>query len=192
MGKKVGSGRTRSYATVVYPESANDNWIDLLTANKVPCLVSPLHCDDLNPDGEKKKDHYHVLLLFDSVKSREQAQAVIDSFGGVGCEVVNSVRGYARYLTHLDNPEKAQYSSDNVQAFFGADYTSLISLNSDRYGYISEMCDYISLNHVHYFNQFFDYCRNNNSDWFHCLCDTSGWIIKEYIKSLAFEDSGNI
>ena len=28
--KTKGSGRTRNYATVVYPESAPDGWLDLL------------------------------------------------------------------------------------------------------------------------------------------------------------------
>ena len=125
--KSDGSGRTRSYATVVYPESAPDNWLSILEESKVPCCVSPLHCDDFNPDGEPKKAHYHVLLLFESVKSESQAREIFDTFGGVGCEKVNSVRGYARYLTHLDNPEKAQYSPSDVQCFFGADYFELIS-----------------------------------------------------------------
>ena len=190
--KSDGSGRTRSYATVVYPESAPDNWLSLLEEVKVPCCVSPLHCDDFNPDGEPKKAHYHVLLLFESVKSESQAREIFDSFGGVGCEKVNSVRGYARYLTHLDNPEKSQYSPSDVQCFFGADYYELISLDSDRYGLINDMCDFITANHIHYFNRFFDYCRLNNDVWFRQLCSNSAWIVKEYIKSLAYDDNNTL
>lgn len=184
-----GAGRTRSFATVVYPESAPENWRDILSDWKIPCFISPLHCDDVNPTGEPKKPHYHILLCFESVKSDSQAREIFESFGGVGCEKVNSMRGYARYLCHLDNPEKAQYSINDVVSLFGADYHAVISLNSDRYGLISEMCQYISVNRIHYFNIFFDYCRLNNDLWFRCLCDNSGWIIKEYIKSLSFEDN---
>ena len=55
-----GTGRTRSYATVVYPESAPD-FLERLNDLKVPCFVSPLHDKDFNPTGEPKKPHYHVL-----------------------------------------------------------------------------------------------------------------------------------
>lgn len=185
---KDGSGRTRSYACVVYPDSA-PHFMDFLSDLKVPCLVSPLHDKDFNPNGEPKKPHFHILFCFDSVKTECQAREMIDYIGGVGCEKVNSMRGYARYLCHLDNPEKTQYSINDVSALFGCDYQAIISLNSDRYGLINEMCDYISVNHIHYFNFFFDYCRLNNDLWFKCLCDNSSWIIKEYIKSLSFQDN---
>lgn len=182
-----GTGRTRSYATVVYPESAPD-FLEKLNELKVPCFVSPLHDKDINPTGEPKKPHYHVLFCFESVKSETQAREMCNTIGGVGCEKVNSMRGYARYLCHYDNPEKAQYDCNEVKQLFGADYQSVISLNSDRYGLVRAMTDYICINHVHYFNAFFDYCKENNEDWYRSLCDSTGWIIKEYIKSFAYED----
>lgn len=183
-----GAGRTRSYATVVYPESS-PNFLELLNDLKVPCFVSPLHDKDVNPNGEPKKPHYHVLFCFESVKSETQAHDICISIGGVGCEKVNSMRGYARYLCHYDNPEKAQYSACEVKQLFGADYQSVISLNSDRYGLIRDMMEHIRINHVHYFNQFMDYCSSNNEDWFRSLCDNTGWIIKEYIKSNTYDEN---
>lgn len=191
VGGKSGQGRTRSYATVVYPESALDNWESLLTDLHIPCLISPLHDKDVNPNGEPKKPHYHVLLLFDSVKSEEQAREVIAKFGGVGCEKVNSTRGYARYLCHLDNPEKAQYNTTDVKQFFGADYQNIIPNNSDKYGLIKDMQTYIRCNHIYFFNKFFDYCAENNEDWFRALCDSSAYIIKEYMKSMYVEEKSN-
>lgn len=187
MSNKDGSGRTRSYACVVYPDSA-PHFLELLTDLKVPCLVSPLHDSDTNPNGEPKKPHYHVLFCFDSVKSESQARDMINLIGGVGCEKVNSMRGYARYLCHLDNPEKAQYSPKNVTAFFGCDYQSIISLNSDRYGLIRDMLQFINSNQVYSFNQFLTWCADNNEDWFRSLCDSTGWIIKEAIKSQYYSD----
>lgn len=52
--------------------------------------------------------------MFDGVKTIEQAKDLFEQIGGVGCEKVNSIRGYARYLCHLDNPEKAQYDQGAV------------------------------------------------------------------------------
>ena len=41
--------------------------------------------------------------MFDVVKTIEQVKKVVAEFGGVSCEKVNSLRGVARYLCHLDN-----------------------------------------------------------------------------------------
>ena len=99
------SGRTRNFATVVYPESAPEDWINKLEELHVAVLVSPLHDKDINPSGEPKIPHYHVLLMFESPKDFEtQIQPIFDSIGAVGRELVNSARGYARYLCHLYNP----------------------------------------------------------------------------------------
>ena len=103
--KEKNSRRTRNFATVVYPESSILNWREVLQEQFVPCFISPLHDQDVNPTGEAKKPHYHVLIMFDSVKTVEQARDIFLKIGGVGCEIVNSLRGYARYLCHLDNPE---------------------------------------------------------------------------------------
>lgn len=110
------AGRTRNFATVVYPESAPADWMDRLNDYHVAALVSPLHDRDTNPSGEPKKPHYHVMLIFEGPKEFEtQVKPIFDDIGGVGREMVNSARGYARYLCHLDNPEKAQYDPAEVR-----------------------------------------------------------------------------
>ena len=68
--------RTRNFATVVYPESAPTNWKLVLQEQCVPALVSPVHDRDVNTDGTIKKEHYHVMILFDGVKTQEQAKEV--------------------------------------------------------------------------------------------------------------------
>ena len=107
-------GRTRNFATIVYEESAPKNWKEILQDFFVPVFISPYHDKDVNPDGTPKKPHWHVLIMFESVKTREQATELFSRINGVGCEKVNSLRGYARYLCHLDNPEKFQYDLDDV------------------------------------------------------------------------------
>ena len=96
--------RFRNFATIVYPESAPADWQNILADLKIPCLISPLHDRDFNPTGEPKKPHFHVLLTFEGKKSVEQIKELIRPFCGVGVEVVQSIRGYTRYLCHLDNP----------------------------------------------------------------------------------------
>ena len=69
---KSKESRSRTWTFVLYPESAPDNWRDLLDEQHVEWVESPLHDRDINPDGELKKAHIHILLLFSSVKSYEQ------------------------------------------------------------------------------------------------------------------------
>lgn len=184
-------GRTRNFATVVYPESAPENWQVALSETCIPCFISPLHDKDINPTGEDKKPHYHVMLMFDSVKKVEQAQEVFNIIGGVGCEKVNSLRGYARYLCHMDNPEKHQYSPEDVKMYGGADYITTIGLVTDKYKAIGEIIDFCCTNEVYSYSDLLEWCRVNHFDWFRVLCDNGTFVIKEYLKSKVWTMKGN-
>lgn len=186
--KKGGSGRTRNFASVVYPESAPENWQNILAEMCIPCFISPLHDSDTNPDGETKKPHHHVMLMFDSVKTVEQAEEVFKQIGGVGREVVQSARGYARYLCHLDNPEKHQYSPEDVISYGGADYITTIGLVTDKYKAIGEIIDFCEVNDVHSYAELLVWCRGNRFDWFRVLCDNGTFVVKEYLKSRTWTD----
>lgn len=181
--KKSGKGRTRNFATVVYPESAPEDWQSLLADCFVPCFISPLHNADLNPTGEAKKPHYHVMIMFDGVKTLEQAKEIVSLIGGVGCEAVASVRGYARYLCHLDNPDKAQYDTGAVTALCGADYTGVIGLVTDKYKAIGEMIDFCVNNGIVSYSELLIYCRLHRFDWFRVLCDSGTMVMREFLKS---------
>ena len=188
--KKVDT-RARNFATVVYPDSAPSDWLDILSDNMIPSFVSPLHDADVNPTGETKKPHYHVIVMFEGKKSEEQIKSIFDAIGGVGLEVVKSMRGYARYLCHLDNPEKSQYNPDDVKCFCGADYLGIIGLPIDKYKSIGEMMDYIIENEVTSYSDLLVYARMFRSDWFRILCDNGTYVIKEFIKSYSWSVSNN-
>lgn len=180
-----GLARTRNFASVVYPESAPEDWQGILAAQLVPSLISPLHDKDLDAEGKLKKPHYHVLLLFSGVKTREQAAAVFAMIGGVGCEQVNSARAYARYLIHADQSDKAQYDRRDIVALSGADYESLARLPDDRYKAISEIVDFCSRNDMNSYSDLLEYCREKNWAWFCIMCDNSV-TIREYLRSRAW------
>jgi hypothetical protein len=183
--------RTRSYATIVYPDSAPENWIDILTQFHISAFISPLHDKDINPTGEPKKPHYHVLLMFEGKKSVPQALEVFEAFGGVGCEIVNSQRGYARYLCHLDNPEKAQYSTEDVKQLCGADYSSVINLAIDKYKALGEMEDFCDKYDIVSFYLLTKYARNNRPDWYRILCDCGTVFMREFLNSRKWSKEQN-
>lgn len=175
--------RTRNFATIVYKESAAENWQDILADECVPCFISPYHDRDINPTGEVKKPHWHVLIMFDGVKSLRQAQAIVDKIHGVGCRKINSLRGYARYLCHLDNPEKAQYSESDIIELGGADYREIIQLQSDKYKIIEEMCNFCEDKDIVSFYELSRYAIQYNESWKRALFDNSSFFMKEYLKS---------
>lgn len=80
--------------------------------------------------------------MFDSVKTDKQAKELFDKIGEVGLQRVNSTRGYARYLCHLDNPEKAQYDQSDAIQLGGADYIFVIGLTSDKYRAVREIIEF--------------------------------------------------
>lgn len=181
-GSAPQDGRVRNFATVVYPESAPEDWRDILGRYCIPCFISPLHDRDINPIGEPKKPHYHVMLMFEGKKSQAQVREIFKTIGGVGCEIVQSLRGYARYLCHLDNPEKAQYSVDDVQAI-AADYIGTIGLALDKYKALGEMQDFCDKYNVFSFYALARYARGQRPDWHRVLCDCGAVFMREWLKS---------
>ena len=185
------AARYRNFASVFYPESCPENWYDIITGWHVPVFVSPLHENDVNPTGEVKKPHYHIIIMFEGKKSEDQIRSFFDQIGCVGLEVVSSLRGYARYLCHLDNPEKAQYDTGLVTCFGGADYNNVIGLPSDKYRAIREITDYCRENGVYAYAELLDFCAVYHYDWYKCLCDNGTYVVKEYLKSLRWQNRLN-
>lgn len=165
--KSCGAGRTRLFATVVYPESAPADWMERLEQTHISAMVSPLHCNDTLPTGEVKKEHYHVLWRYDGVKTPAQAQEVVTLIGGAGAvEIVADYRGYARYLCHLDSPDKAQYSPDDIRCFGGADWASVALSEAERTDTVlDEVEDWIEDTGCVSYAGLCRYCRHERPDW---------------------------
>lgn len=181
----MASSRTRNYASIVYVESAPTAWLDLLKECHVNAFVSPCHDKDLDKDGNVKKAHWHVMIMFDSVKTENQAKEIFNSFGGVGCEKINAVKGYARYLCHLDDDDKVQYNPDDVLAFGTADYQKMIFVEREKDVVMGEIVDYILENEHISFAYLVKYSRYNKPEWFKCLVSSgSAYLVKELLYSI--------
>lgn len=190
--RNASDARKRNFATVVYPESAPENWREILSGFFVPAYISPLHDKDVNVTGEPKKPHYHVMLMFEGKKSEEQAREMCETFGGVGLEKVESLRGYARYLCHLDNPEKAQYNPSDVVSMGGADYSYTIGIVADKYKAVREMIAFCEQNQIVSYAELLRYASVEQDTWFRVLCDSGTVVMKEYLKSVTWGQRSGI
>lgn len=127
--------RSRNWTFLVYPDSEklDAHWRDTLSEMGLQVAISPLHDKDLNKDGSPKKPHFHCVLVFDSVKAREQVQEICRKIGtNEQCQRVLNLKGTMRYLCHLDNPEKAQYDRSLVQIIGGLDYDKCTLTDDDE------------------------------------------------------------
>jgi hypothetical protein len=111
--------KKRNWAFVVYPESLPEGWLDLLRETGLQCAISPLHDKDKEPTGEVKKAHYHVIACYSGPTSYNVVKGLTEQLHAPGPQALEQVRGYYRYLTHKDNPEKAQYSENDIQTLNG-------------------------------------------------------------------------
>lgn len=179
----MGISRTRNYTTVVYPESFNFDFLDDL---HVDFVMSPYHEFDSNPDGSLKKGHYHIMLMYDSVKTLQQAKSDVALFGGVGCEPVKSTRGMLRYFCHLDNPEKHQYPTSEVFVRGDLNYNDLIKSYSDNLNAVKDMLHFINDNHITSYFDFLFWCSDNNEYWFNLLVERYSYVIDKAIKSATY------
>lgn len=184
--RKASDARKRNFATVIYPESAPENWREILAGYFVPAFVSPLHDKDVNATGDPKKAHHHVMVMFEGKKSDEQVKTMFDSIGGVGLERVESLRGYARYLCHLDNPEKAQYNPSDVVSMNGSDYSYTIGIVADKYKAVREMIAFCKANQIVSYSELLEYASVEQDTWFRVLCDSGTIVMKEYLKSVSW------
>lgn len=183
MNKKQ-STRTRNWTFIVYPESAPDNWKELLQKEFTPFAVSPLHNLDVNEGtGEIKKAHWHVLIKYKGVKTYEQVLKAIKPLNGSIPQPVANADGLIRYFVHRDNPEKAQYDIADIFSFMDVDIVSPFQTSTSRYDAISAMMDFVDEEEITEIKDLLQYARRENQEWFRYLCDNSAYIVESYIKS---------
>lgn len=177
--------RTKTWAFIAYPDSVPENWKAILEDLHINVIISPLHDKDINPGTEEyKKPHWHVVLIFESLKSFSQAEEVAKSVNGTSPIICQSTNGMIRYLIHIDNPEKAQYSKDDIVKIGSFDVEDAFKNSVDKYLAIRDMIQFIKDNEITEYIDFMDYCSINKfDDWFRLLCDNCSFVIQGVITS---------
>lgn len=120
----------RNWAFIIYPESMPSDWFDKLQMTGLPFAISPLHDKDLNPTGDEKKPHYHVLTYYDSPTTQNTVKKqVCDIVNGTIPIKLESLKGMYRYHVHRDNPEKYQYNDSDRTFINGFDVKRVADLS---------------------------------------------------------------
>lgn len=178
--------RSKYFCTEFYPESCSQTLVEDLKGLGVAFFLSPLHDKDISDTGEFKKAHYHCLLMFESLKSIQQVEKLVKPFGAVGLFICNSQRGYARYLCHLDDPDKAQYDPAEVLAY-QADYSDFLPDKDYKYNVLAKVMDLCLETHCYSFSKLLIFVRQSDFSMFRAICDNS-LFVREFLKSLAWDE----
>ena len=107
--------KKRHWAFVAYPESLPGDWQEILRQTGLPIAISPLHDKDKNADGTVKKPHYHIILAYSGPTSFSVVKKITDKLNAPAPISLEAIKGYYRYFTHKDNPEKHQYAEKDIK-----------------------------------------------------------------------------
>lgn len=185
------NSRFRSWFFVAYPDSMPDNWKDILIDSHVPVIVSPLHDQDLDENSEFKKAHYHILVMYSAPKTLEQfKEDFLIPLKTEVWQVAKDTGGCARYVCHLDQPNKHRYSIGDILCLNGADWEKIAFSGNLEYDMISDIMDWVRKNEVYYYWDLVNYCLKLNRTWANFVVNRSlFWVTA--LKSLNDKVSKN-
>ena len=110
----------------MFYEDQCPEWREELDELGMPTLVSPSHDADewterdekKNPKhkaGTLKEPHRHLLAMYDNPVSYDQVVKDFAFLKSKNVKYVKSLPAMARYLTHMDSPDKAQYDPERLR-----------------------------------------------------------------------------
>lgn len=120
--------KERYWTFILYPKETITNWKEYLQETGLEIAISPLHNKDKNPNGEIKKEHYHILICFNGPTTYNRVLKITQDLKSPIPKRVLSVKGMIRYFSHKDNPEKEQYDENEITTINGMDIKNVDGL----------------------------------------------------------------
>lgn len=185
----------RIFGTVLYPENIDD--IDNCCNNLgIPCSLSPLHDSDIKDEDtrEIKKPHYHLVVYYKGKTTPYSFYtALVGAFGENAFstfEIGHDLGALVAYHIHLNNPEKAQYSVNDIKDFNGFSSLKYIEESSgDTVSNFNKLMDIIDENNFLFLNEFLKYLRFNEPVLYSSVIRDRvlSKQIKDYIKAREYQ-----
>lgn len=198
--KAADDKRGRNWTIILYPEDLPVNWEIKLQSLKVKIILSPCHDKDLKEDGTTKKKHYHAILMFSNKKSATQVIGLLKSVFGAAD---NSIQGVAtvlaeqclvhdiyaavRYLAHIDNPDKAQYSANEIKGLNGADVMGKLKMTeTETQDTVLAIQNFVADNDITEFCDLVD-MASSNREWYRIVTGKYAMFFKSYVQSRRYK-----
>jgi len=183
--KQIVEKRSSNWNFILYSESAPENWRGLIDETHIEWIESPLHDKDVDPDGTLKKAHYHITLLFPSLKSFQQVEDITKRVNAPIPVKCQSVKGSIRYMAHKDHPDKYQYSWSEIVCHGGADLSALCAPTAtERLQIQKDILNFIRDNGLCEFSDLIDSIEKmGNDEWLNVSLNYSTISINAYLRS---------
>lgn len=176
--------KKRNWAFVLYPESAPSDWRNILQQTGLQCAVSPLHDKDIDPNGEPKKAHYHIILAYSGPTSFNVVKSLCASLNQPIPQALEQVKGYYRYFTHKDNPDKAQYSEYDIFTINGFNILDYADLTKSEIENIKKRLQNIIRElDIYEYSDFMDYLLDNELHEEYTIASNNTYFFEKYISS---------
>lgn len=182
--KNINEDKERNWTFIIYPESLPEDWKEYLTGTGLKIAISPLHDKDINPTGEKKKEHYHVLVIFDGPTTYGRVEKITKRLNGTIPQRVMCATGMLRYFSHKDNPEKAQYDEREIITFGGLDPTDIDALTENQIDeLINAILIIIKIESINEYSKLIDYLKKENLKDMFRIARKNTIFFNSYLKS---------
>ena len=143
--------------------------------------------------GDKKKPHIHIIVIVKGPMRREDFSEMFLDLVWIHpnkWQRVVHLDSMTRYLAHMDNPEKYQYSCFDIQGYGGFNLKPLTIQKSDEYTKAMAMAsvmDYIEENNVRYYHKLMQWAKSlGDYDIFSCVTGRFGTFCA-YFRSIREE-----
>lgn len=188
--------KKRNWAFVLYPESAPADWRLQLEQSGLPCVISPLHDKDVYEDGEHKglpkKSHHHIILVYGSPTTFKNVEGLTKRLNQPIPIPLDNIRGMYRYLTHMDHPDKYQYSAADIRTLNGFDIGDFVEMTKSEVTKVKRaLADYIVENDIREYADLIEMtmCEGVPPEWFD-IASSQTMFFTGFLKSRHYRATG--
>lgn len=186
--------KARYWTGVLYPENMIDDWQeeigDLLQLPYVYCI----HDKDLDNDGDSRKVHVHLMIVFPNTTTQKHAMSVFDVLSASGKSALNTiqavinVRSMYNYLIHDTDTckRKNKHLYDKKDRIVGNNFdigTYEQVSAQEKINMAKELSDIIMREHFIDFGEFYLYVTSNFDDVYFEILKTNSGFFERLIKS---------
>lgn len=175
--------KNRVWAGIVYPESLPQDWSERMMLSGLAIAVSPLHDKDKKTDGTDKKPHYHVIAAWSGPTTYAVAAKFFRQFRGTIPIGLQAPRGYYRYFTHADCPNKAQYDKADILHFNGFSPSDFLDLTKAEVNEIKRRLQRLCLEQgFRGYSELMDYLLFNGEPDEYDIASTQTMFFSHYLR----------
>lgn len=185
--------KARHWTLLVYPDSCPKNWKEILQQTGCEIAISPLHDKDINDEMSDtlKKPHYHVIISYPNTTTYNNVKQLTKELNTTIPKDLKSVKGMYRYFTHMDNPDKYQYDSKEIQLINGFDDNCVTELTYAQKKEIQrQIIKYIQEKNIKYYLDLINQLAEDNLEWCNVALDNT-LLFTAIIKSIKDKNFDN-